>query len=101
METWFKEHIDYQTIGIVVLLLLISIASVYSATYDAGASVYFHRQLIWALMGFLIMFSIMLIPFRVLQFLSYPLCGISLAILVEKNCSTLNGISMIENMIRN
>jgi rod shape determining protein RodA len=82
MDTWFKEHIDYQTIGIVVLLLLISIASVYSATYDAGASVFFHRQLIWALMGFLLMFSIMLVPFRVLQFLSYPLYAISVGILI-------------------
>jgi rod shape determining protein RodA len=82
METWFKEHIDYQTIVIVALLLLISIGSVYSATYDAGASVYFHRQLIWALIGLLLMFTVMLIPFRVLQFLSYPLYAVSVGILV-------------------
>jgi rod shape determining protein RodA len=81
MENWIKEHIDFETIGIVVLLLLISIASVYSATYDAGASVFFHRQILWALLGLLLMFSIMLIPFRVVQFLSYPLYALSIAIL--------------------
>ncbi len=47
MDSWFKENIDYSVIGLVILLVIISIASVYSATYDAGASVYFHRQLIW------------------------------------------------------
>lgn len=82
VDNWFKEHIDYQTIGTVALLLLIGIASVYSATYDAGASVFFHRQMIWALMGFLLMFSIMLIPFRVVQFLSYPLYAVSLVVLL-------------------
>jgi rod shape determining protein RodA len=82
MNNWFKEHVDWQTIITVSLLLLISIASVYSATYDAGASLYFRRQAIWALMGFLIMFAIMLVPFRVVQFLSFPLYGASVAILM-------------------
>jgi rod shape determining protein RodA len=82
MDSWFKEHIDFQTIGIVVLLLLLSVASVYSATYDAGASVYFHRQMLWALIGLLLMFSIMLVPFRVVQFLSYPLYGASIVVLM-------------------
>ena len=82
MDNWFKEHIDYQTIGIVVLLLLISIASVYSATYDAGASVFFHRQITWALIGLLLMFSIMLVPFRVLQLFSYPLYALSVITLL-------------------
>ena len=55
MGNWFKENIDYPTIGIVVLLLVIGIGSVYSATYDAGASLYFNRQVLWAGIGILLM----------------------------------------------
>jgi len=80
--TWIKEHIDFATIGIVTLLLTIGVASVYSATYDAGASLYFNRQLLWAGIGFFLMLLIMLIPFRTLQLLSYPLYALSLIILL-------------------
>ncbi|MBI1803238.1 MAG: rod shape-determining protein RodA [Ignavibacteriae bacterium] len=82
MDSWFKKNIDYTTVTVVLLLLIIGIASVYSATYDAGASVYFNRQLIWGGIGFLLMFSIMFIPFRTLQLMSYPLYGISIMILL-------------------
>jgi len=82
MDSWFKEHIDYATIVVVVLLLLIGIASVYSATYDAGASVYFSRQMTWGGIGLLLMLSIMFVPFRTLQLVSYPLYGISNIILL-------------------
>jgi rod shape determining protein RodA len=81
MDSWFKENIDWPTIGIVILLLIISVVSVYSATFDAKASVFFNRQMIWGGIGILVMFSIMLIPFRTLQLLSYPLYGISMIIL--------------------
>jgi rod shape determining protein RodA len=79
---WVNDHIDFATIGIVLLLLVIGIASVYSATYDAGASLYFNRQLLWGGIGFLLMLLIMLIPFRTLQLFSYPLYGLSLVVLL-------------------
>jgi len=82
MDSWFKEHIDFATMGIVAALLLIGVASVYSATYDAEAAVFFHRQLIWAGIGFLLMLSIMLTPFRIVQLLSYPLYGASIVVLM-------------------
>ncbi len=82
MGNWLKENTDFTTLGIVVILLGIGILSVYSATYDAGASLYFNRQVIWACIGLLLMFSIMLLPFRTIQFLSYPLYGISIIILM-------------------
>jgi rod shape determining protein RodA len=77
-----KDNIDYGIIAIVVILLIISVASVYSATYDAGASIYFKRQFIWSGIGVLMMFTIMFIPFRTLQLLSYPLYGGSLLVLL-------------------
>jgi rod shape determining protein RodA len=82
MNNWFKEHIDVATLGIVLLLLTIGVASVYSATYDAGASLYFNRQLLWAGLGLLLMLIIMTIPLRTLQLISYPLYGLSIAVLM-------------------
>lgn len=82
MDIWYKENIDLKTIAPVTLLLLLGIASVYSATYDAGASIFFNRQLIWAGSGFFLMIVIMLIPFRTLQLLSYPLYGMSVLLLI-------------------
>ncbi len=77
-----KDNIDYSIIAIVLLLLIISIASVYSATYDAGASIYFNRQIMWSAAGVLLMVAIMFIPFRTLQLLSYPLYAGSLLMLL-------------------
>ncbi|MBI1806843.1 MAG: rod shape-determining protein RodA [Ignavibacteria bacterium] len=82
MQHWFKDNIDYATLIAVAALLAIGVASVYSATYDAGASIYFHRQLIWGALGCIIMFIIMLTPFRTLQLLSYPLYGLSIVVLM-------------------
>jgi len=82
MENPFKENIDFKILIPIILLLIISIISVYSATYDAGASIYFKRQLFWAGIGFLIMIFIMFIPFRTIQLLSYPLYGLSILFLI-------------------
>ena len=81
MMPWVKEHIDFTVLVIVLLLLGIGIASIYSATFDSGSLVYFHRQVIFACIGFLLMISIAFMPFRTLQSLSYPLYGISVIIL--------------------
>ncbi|MBI5477185.1 MAG: rod shape-determining protein RodA [Ignavibacteriales bacterium] len=82
VDLWYKENTDFKTIAPAILLLLIGIASVYSATYDAGASIYFNRQVIWAGVGFALMLTIMFIPFRTLQLLSYPLYGGSVLLLI-------------------
>ena len=82
MDSWFKEHIDFVTLFIVLALTGIGIMSVYSATYDAGASAFFNRQLIWGGIGLLLMISIALMQFRTLQLLSLPMYGVSLLFLV-------------------
>jgi rod shape determining protein RodA len=82
MENWFKENIDYTSLGIVLLLVLIGIVSIYSATYDAGASSFLNRQLVWAGIGVLLMLSIVFIPFRTLQLVSYPVYFFSVLILI-------------------
>ncbi|MBI5464718.1 MAG: FtsW/RodA/SpoVE family cell cycle protein, partial [Ignavibacteriales bacterium] len=83
MDSWFKENIDYLTMFIVLSLVAIGITSIYSATYDAGASLYFQRQMIWAGAGFLLMISVMVIPYRTLQLLSYPAYALSLLMLLS------------------
>lgn len=83
MDNWFKENIDYQTIIAVVLLLGMSALSVYSATYDAGVSVVFYRQLMWIGIGLLAMMIVMFIPFRTIQQWSYPMYGVSLLMLAS------------------
>ncbi len=81
MDNWFKESIDGVTILVVLLLVTMSALSVYSATYDAGASAVFYRQLMWIGVGLLGMMIVMFIPFRVIQQWSYPAYGISLLLL--------------------
>ncbi len=82
MDRWIKANIDYSIIAIVLSLVVIGVASVYSATYDVGAPIYFQRQLIWSGVGLLLMFTIMLIPIRTIQLVSYPLYVLSLLVLL-------------------
>jgi rod shape determining protein RodA len=82
MEHWFKEKIDFMTLGLTLLLVGTGFVAMYSATYDAGASVYFYRHLLWAGIGLLLMVSIALVPFRTLQLISYPAYVLSVLFLI-------------------
>ncbi|MFI5251855.1 MAG: rod shape-determining protein RodA [Bacteroidota bacterium] len=78
MLDWFKENFDLVTFFSIIFLLVMGALSVYSATYDAGASKYFYRQLVWMGIGIVLMLIVMMIPFRTLQLLSYPIYIFSL-----------------------
>lgn len=82
MDEWFKENIDYRTLILTVLLLLIGTVAVYSATYNAGASVVFYRQLLWMGIGIVLMVLVAFLPFRMLQLLSYPIYTASVVALL-------------------
>ena len=71
MEELSSDNIDFVTIGAAFLLALVGAVSVYSATYDAGASIVFYHQLLWIAIGVIVMLAVMLAPFRSLQLLSY------------------------------
>ena len=73
MDEWFKENIDYRTLLLTALLMLVGMAAVYSATYNAGASAVFLRQVVWMGIGAVLMILVAFIPFRTLQLLSYPI----------------------------
>lgn len=82
MQNWFSENINFGVLICALLLVLIGLASIYSATHDAGASDFFNRQLIWAGIGLVAMLIVMFIPFRTLQLLSYPLYFFSILMLI-------------------
>lgn len=82
METQLKDKIDITTLVVTLLLITIGILSMYSATYDAAASIYFQRHVLWVITGTILMISVALVPFRTLQLYSYPLYGLSIMFLV-------------------
>lgn len=82
MDNLSKENIDYQVLILIFLILFTGVVSIYSATYDAGASTVYYRQLIWVGVGLVAMVSFSLLPFRTLQLLSYPLYILSIISLI-------------------
>lgn len=82
MNNYFKEYFDFKTFLTVLALVVIGLFSVYSATYTAGAAVNFHRQIIWAVIGFLGMAVALIMPRRLLQDAAIPLYLFSLLMLL-------------------
>ena len=82
MLNYIQRHFDLQ-IGISSLLLtIIGLVSVYSATYDARASDIFFKQLAWSGAGTVVLIAMALFPYRLLQTISIPAWLFSLLLLV-------------------
>jgi rod shape determining protein RodA len=82
MRKWYEENIHLGILVVTLLLVIVGLIAIYSATYDAGSSDYFYRQIAWAVIGFFLMIIIMLVPFRTLQLISYPVYIISVLLLI-------------------
>jgi rod shape determining protein RodA len=82
MNAYFKEYFDFKTFFAVFALVLIGLVSVYSATHTAGASASFHRQIVWAVVGFIAMGLVVFIPRRLFQSAALPLYIFSLVLLL-------------------
>ncbi len=67
MNSYFKEYFDYKTLAICIALLVIGLSSIYSATFDINNAYNFHKQLLWAVSGFILMLTIAFIPIRTIQ----------------------------------
>ena len=80
--TELKERFDYRTALVTLGLVVIGLVSVYSATYDAKAADIFHKQILWAVGGFVVLGAVAAVPFRLLQLVSYPAYFLSLVLLV-------------------
>lgn len=83
MANYFRERVDFYIIGFTLALVIFGLVSIYSATYDAGASENSYRQLLYAGGGALLMVVLMFLPFRLLQFVSYPAYFFSILMLVS------------------
>lgn len=53
-----------------LLLTAVGLASIYSATYDAGVSLFFKRQLMWAILGSIGMAAMLFITPRIIEMLA-------------------------------
>ena len=76
------EFFDLKTFAIALALVAIGLVAIYSATYDARASAIFYKQLTWAGVGVLVLLFAVLLPFRVLQAISLPAYGLTIAMLI-------------------
>ncbi len=76
------EFFDIKTFAIAAALIIIGLVAIYSATYDARASAIFYKQLTWAGVGVLVLLFALLLPFRLLQAVSFPAYGLTIALLI-------------------
>jgi rod shape determining protein RodA len=82
MFSYFKEYFDFKTLIACIMLLALGLLSIYSATFDINNAANFHRQLIWSIVGFVVMMLIAFTPIRTIQRLAFPFYFGTLAILV-------------------
>jgi rod shape determining protein RodA len=82
MLKYLNEHLDYTMVLVVAALVGIGLLSIYSATYDAGASEIWNKQVLWACTGLLVMVVVLLIPFRAIQMIAFPSYVVTVLLLV-------------------
>ncbi len=78
MNPFFKEYFDRTSFLTCIALVVIGLASIYSATFDTNAAGRFDKQVLWACIGFLSLIVTMFIPLRVIQRSSFALYLVSL-----------------------
>ena len=77
------SKIDFGITTLVILLLIIGLAAVYSATSFSGSETdLFTKQLLVALLGILLMLGIPYIPYRFIQRIAFPFYGLSILLLI-------------------
>jgi len=77
---------DYIVIAIVILLVLIGLAAIYSSTYhiddNSPLKSNFSKQTIWIIVGLILMVGIMFLNPKYIQMFSYTIYGISIMLLL-------------------
>ena len=72
---------DFRTFLVTVALVAIGLISLYSATYEAGASKLFTSQLTFAILGVITMVGIAFLPDRWMRVAAWPTYGVSILLL--------------------
>jgi rod shape determining protein RodA len=57
-----SEYFDWSTFMITIMLVVMGLISIYSATYESGTSVYFYKQLVYGFMGLVSMLVVAYLP---------------------------------------
>ena len=83
MFAYLKEYFDYRTAAVAAALVIAGLIAIYSATYDARASEITYRQLLWAAAGTGALLIMMVLPYRILQFISFPSYFLCMVMLVS------------------
>jgi rod shape determining protein RodA len=81
MPAFFQERLDLRIGLLMFALMAIGLVSIYSATYDAGASELSNKQLLWAGTGTMIFLIVIFLPIKFLHSIAYPsyfLCALLL-----------------------
>jgi rod shape determining protein RodA len=78
MNPFFKEYFDRTSFLTCIALVLIGLASIYSATFDTNAAGRFDKQVLWACLGFMALIATMFVPLRVIQRSAFALYLVSL-----------------------
>ena len=78
MNPFFKEYFDRTSFLTCIALVVIGLASIYSATFDTNAAGRFDKQVVWACFGFASLLVTMLVPLRVIQRSAFALYLVSL-----------------------
>ncbi|MDB5034462.1 MAG: hypothetical protein JWQ98_1703 [Chlorobi bacterium] len=73
---------DFRTFLVTVGLVAVGLISIYSATYESGASAIFTSQLVFAIAGVITMIAIAFLPERWVRLSVYPLYGMGMLLLV-------------------
>lgn len=76
------EFFDWQTFLTTITLTAIGLISIYSATFDAGMSSIFTRQLYYSIIGLILMVGLTFIPERWISSISYIAFGVNILLLI-------------------
>jgi len=76
------EHFNWQLFGLTLILLMIGLANLYSATLDLPIAKYFTAQLIYSAAGVLVMLLMTLVHYRILDKLAYVIYAINIVLLI-------------------
>ena len=82
MNSFIKEHFDYKTLFAGLMLVMIGLASIYSATLDVDLAASFYRQGYWSMVGLIALIAAALLPIKTLQRMAVPAYLVSIGLLV-------------------
>ncbi len=82
MERKLLSNIDWPLVIIVLLLTLVGLANLYSATYGLPVAKYFKNQMIWILLGLIVFILASLVNYLYMERAAYFIYGFTILLLV-------------------